>query len=111
MILPNEGLYPGLPAMVPGDRYLGLVGDADGRLRHKPGMANHIFEPFFITKEIGHGTGLGLSMVYGFMQQGDGAIRLRTALGEGARPKPCLPMAAGALGGSRSSLQVRHDDP
>jgi len=42
------------------------------------------FMPFFTTKEAGHGTGLGLSQVYGFVRQSGGTVRIRSKLGEGS---------------------------
>lgn len=49
------------------------------------------FEPFFTTKAAGHGTGLGLSQVYGFAHQSGGAVTLRSAPGDGSRVCIYLP--------------------
>ncbi|MCV4265689.1 GAF domain-containing hybrid sensor histidine kinase/response regulator [Pseudomonas capsici] len=48
-----------------------------------PEIMAHVFEPFFTTKPIGQGTGLGLSMIYGFAQQSGGQVRISSKVGEG----------------------------
>ena len=48
-----------------------------------PDVAAKAFEPFFTTKPMGQGTGLGLSMIYGFARQSGGQLRLRSIPGEG----------------------------
>lgn len=48
-----------------------------------PDVVDRAFDPFFTTKPIGQGTGLGLSMIYGFAQQTGGQVRINSELGEG----------------------------
>ncbi|MDZ7826639.1 MAG: ATP-binding protein [Gammaproteobacteria bacterium] len=51
------------------------------------------FEPFFTTREVGDGSGLGLSMVYGFARQSRGHVRLRSTPGAGTEVELFLPRA------------------
>jgi len=84
----------------------------------------HAFEPFFTTKEAGHGTGLGLSQVYGFVKQSNGHIKIYSEPGQGTAVKLYLPRLAGdtrlaadesmeaeaAPGGSGERILVVEDD-
>ena len=60
-----------------------------------PDIASRAFDPFFTTKPTGQGTGLGLSMVYGFARQSEGVAKIESALGEGTTVKLYLPQYSG----------------
>lgn len=63
-----------------------------------PEIARRAFEPFFTTKEVGKGSGLGLSMVYGFARQSGGTVRISSKVGQGTTVTLYLPSAGRADG-------------
>jgi CheY-like chemotaxis protein len=79
------------------------------------------FEPFFTTKPVGQGTGLGLSMVYGFVKQSGGHVKIYSEEGHGTSIKIYLPRAlqaeaevsellAGPIEGGTETILVVEDD-
>jgi PAS domain S-box-containing protein len=81
---PNDGVVPG--------RYVAVAVTDDG-IGMPADALEKAFEPFFTTKEFGKGSGLGLSMVYGFAKQSGGHARISSAVGEGTTVSLCLPEA------------------
>jgi signal transduction histidine kinase len=60
-------------------------------------IINRAFDPFFTTKPIGQGTGLGLSMIYGFSKQSGGHVAIQSEVGEGTTVNLYLPRFGGEL--------------
>ncbi|KAA0955233.1 response regulator [Pseudomonas sp. ANT_H12B] len=60
-------------------------------------IINRVFDPFFTTKPIGQGTGLGLSMIYGFSKQSRGHVAIHSEVGEGTTVSLFLPRFGGDL--------------
>lgn len=87
-----------------------------------PEVLANVFDPFYTTKEAGKGTGLGMSMVYGFVRQSDGQIRIDSTVGAGTTIVVELPRvegeheiaretAAAAAQGGHETILLVDDDP
>jgi PAS domain S-box-containing protein len=89
-------------ADIPPGRYASLVVRDDGR-GIEPGSLERIFEPFYTTKALGRGTGLGLSTVYGAVRQNGGVVDVASEVGRGTRFRVLLPAyrAPGETGNTR----------
>jgi PAS domain S-box-containing protein len=70
-----------------------VVSVSDTGTGMQPDVAAKAIDPFFTTKPVGEGTGLGLSMIYGFVKQGRGHLRIYSEVGEGTTVKLYLPRA------------------
>ena len=83
------------PDLAPGDYVVLAVGDTGEGM--PADVVKRAFDPFFTTKEVGKGSGLGLSMVYGFVIQSGGNVEIESEAGHGTTVRIFLPKAEGRL--------------
>ncbi len=115
--------YAGIHSEVTAGPYV-LIAVTDSGHGIPAGILENVFEPFFTTKDVGKGSGLGLSMVYGFVKQSNGHIKICSEAGLGTTVRIYLPQAIGLAqpitdelastsileGGDETILVVEDDD-
>jgi len=117
----RAGRITGDPDLADGD--YAVLGVSDEGTGIPPEILERVCEPFFTTKAVGQGTGLGLAMVFGLAQQSKGRLRITSEVGRGTRVELALPRAdvpvecdaeepvpAGALPTGSARILVVDDD-
>lgn len=115
----DEHYVEKVPELSPGQYVMLAISDTGGGM--PPHVVERAFEPFFTTKPEGEGTGLGLSMAFGFVKQSSGHIRIYSEVGSGTTIKIYLPrshkaeeevfdMKAGQVVGGAETILVVEDD-
>jgi signal transduction histidine kinase/DNA-binding response OmpR family regulator len=115
----NDDYIAGIPELRPGQYVVLAISDTGCGM--PPDVIARAFEPFYTTKPEGQGTGLGLSMAYGFVKQSDGHIQIYSEPGSGTTVKVYLPRSTQPevetadrrsmtmVGGSETILVVEDD--
>ena len=95
----SQSRREGLDEIAAGDYAVVCV--ADTGVGIAPEILAKVFEPFFTTKPLGQGTGLGLSMIYGFARQTRGHVRIDSTPGAGTQVSLFLPRYTGDMASER----------
>lgn len=95
---------------VPAGKYV-QIDVSDSGTGIEPELLQRVFEPFFTTKPFGSGSGLGLSMVYGFVRQSGGNIRVVSTPGKGTNVRFVLPRSAPADLAAETSERIQTSAP
>jgi PAS domain S-box-containing protein len=93
----------------PGDYVRLSVSDTGSGMT--PEVIARAFDPFFTTKPLGQGTGLGLSMIYGFAHQSGGQVIIRSPPGEGVTVSLYLPRGQGVAADEPAAASVSAPEP
>jgi len=93
---------------MPEGQYLSLC-VSDNGVGMPPSVIAKAFDPFFTTKPIGEGTGLGLSMIYGFAKQSGGQVRIYSEVGEGTMVCIYLPRHHGEATSSVPAIAAQDE--
>jgi PAS domain S-box-containing protein len=96
-----DGVTADSPALLPGDYICIDVTDTGTGMTAE--VAARAFDPFFTTKPIGQGTGLGLSMIYGFARQSNGHVTIDSQIGRGTSVRLYLPRHRGDIANQHAS--------
>jgi PAS domain S-box-containing protein len=96
-----DGVTENTPALAPGD-YI-CIDVTDTGIGMSAEVAARAFDPFFTTKPIGQGTGLGLSMIYGFARQSNGHAAIDSRMGQGTSVRLYLPRHQGDAAADHAS--------
>jgi len=100
-----SSFYPANGDALRGDYVLLSVTDTGAGMSSE--VLERALEPFFTTKKMGHGTGLGLSMVYGFVKQSGGHVRIDSTVGRGTSVQLYLPRTEAAV---EAEVEFREDE-
>jgi signal transduction histidine kinase/ActR/RegA family two-component response regulator len=95
IVEPDAEGPPGREALRPGE--YAVLEIADTGTGMSPDILKRVFEPFFTTKDVGTGSGLGLSMVYGFVKQSEGHVSVTSTVGNGTTVHLYFPRTQAAL--------------
>jgi signal transduction histidine kinase len=101
-----DGAFCAGKGLVAGDYVRVTVADTGAGM--PPQVLAQAFEPFFTTKPDGQGTGLGLSMVFGFVKQSGGHIEMSSVVGEGTRVQLYFPRSLRAAPPETALSDVQH---